>query len=66
MYVALGPGADLGIIVLFVARLCSALYFCVCTTLQVVLPYLDSLVRLIYPADDGKISLSLISSSAGE
>jgi len=51
---------------LFVARLRSIGYLCVCTMLQVVLPYLDSLVRLIYPAEDRKICLSLISSSAGE
>src|SRR6266702_2529178 len=52
--------------VLFVASFGSVAYFCVCTTLQVILPYLDSLVRLIYPAEDGKMTLSLISSSAGE
>ncbi len=51
---------------LSVARFHSIAYLCVCTTLQVVLPYLDSLVRLVYPAEDGKMTLSLISSSAGE
>ncbi len=30
--------------VLFVARFGSIAYLCVCTTLQVILPYLDSLV----------------------
>ncbi len=51
---------------LFVARFGSIAYLCVCTMLQVILPYLDSLVRLVYPAEDGKMTLSLISSSAGE
>ncbi len=51
------------ITLLFVARFHSIAYLCVCTMLQVVLPYLDSLVRLVYPPEDGKMTLSLISSS---
>ncbi len=61
-----GLSADGLIVVLFAARFCSIAHLCVCTTLQVVLPHLDSLVRLVYPAEDGKMTLSLISSSAGE
>ena len=51
---------------LFAARFCPIAHLCVYTMLQVILPYLDSLVRLIYPAEDRKMTLSLISSSAGE
>jgi len=53
-------------LLLFAARFRSISHLCACTTLQVMLPYLDSLVRLVYPAEDGKMTLSLISSPAGE